>query len=356
MTNMRFTAIKQSMESAAPSVKHGIIRLLLISIAVGALTTSCNRQTASAPAKSESFSFSYQVTVPSLPTDAKEVEVIIPAPPSDDKQSISNFRVASNIADSTYVDSFYNNNILIFSAADSIPKNINITVTFNATRNEHAPIDSLDTRASDDANPGGIPDSLKKYLVANKLVPIDGPIIAEADSIVTETMTSFEKAQALYNHLFETMKYDKSGTGWGRGDALYACDARRGNCTDIHSLFIGMARSQGIPARFRIGFPLPDKLSIEKTNIPGYHCWAEFYIPDAGWIPVDISEAIKHPEKKEYYFGRLDPNRIAFTLGRDIVAPTRTGERAFNYLIYPQVFVDGKHFEGVERKFAVSAS
>ena len=71
---------------------------------------------------------------------------------------------------------------------------------------------------------------------------------------------------------------------------------------------------------------------------------------------MDIPEAIKQPDKKEYYVGRLDPNRIAFTLGRDSVAPTRTGGRAFNYLIYPQVFVDGKHFEGVERKFAVSAS
>ncbi len=349
---MSFTFIKHSVEFMG----RGMFRVLFLSVAVGALISSCNRQSVSAPAKSESFSFSYQVTVPSLPPNAKEVEVIIPAPPSDDKQTISNFRVASNIADSAYVDEAYKNNILIFRANDSIPKNINITVSFNATRNEQAPIDSLEKQVSDYTYATGIPDSLKRYLLANRLVPMDGPIVAEADSVVTETMTPFEKAQALYDHLFETMKYDKTGTGWGHGDALYACDARRGNCTDIHSLFIGMARSQGIPARFRMGFPLPDRLSTEKTNIPGYHCWAEFYIPDAGWIPVDISEAIKHPEKKDYYFGRLDPNRIAFTLGRDIIAPTFSGNMAFNYLIYPQVFVDGERFEGAERQFTVSAS
>jgi len=49
------------------------------------------------------------------------------------------------------------------------------------------------------------------------------------------------------------MRYDKSGIGWGRGDAVYACDAKTGNCSDFHSYFIALARSIGIPARFAIG-------------------------------------------------------------------------------------------------------
>ncbi len=66
-----------------------------------------------------------------------------------------------------------------------------------------------------------------------------------------------DKARAIYDYVFTTMRYDKTGTGWGHGDVLYACDAKKGNCTDFHSLFIAMARSQGIPGRFEIGFPLP---------------------------------------------------------------------------------------------------
>ena len=118
---------------------------------------------------------------------------------------------------------------------------------------------------------------------------------------VTQGKTqALDKARAIYDYVFTTMRYDKTGTGWGHGDVLYACDAKKGNCTDFHSLFIAMARSQGIPARFEIGFPLPpDQHSAE---IAGYHCWSDFYIDGNGWIPVDISEAWKHPEKRDYSF------------------------------------------------------
>lgn len=337
-------------------------RLLVILGAITPLLGSCNQLTARKNTlannrrNTQSFSFSYQLTAPSLPGGAKSVEVIVPSPSSDDKQTISNFRVTSNLTDSQYIDPEYNNNILVFNSGDSIPQGISITLTFDVIRKQRAPIDSLSDAEVGKSSVGAIPDSLRKYILPNALVPIDGPIRREADSVVNDSMTSMEKARALYVHLFETMKYDKSGAGWGNGDALYACDVRRGNCTDIHSLFIGMARSQGIPARFRIGFPLPEGLTAERTTISGYHCWAEFYLADVGWIPVDISEAINHPAKKEYYFGRLDPHRIGFTVGRDIVTPSRAGEYTFNYLIYPQVFVDGERFEDVERRFTVSES
>ena len=52
----------------------------------------------------------------------------------------------------------------------------------------------------------------------------------------------------------------------------------------------GPTRAEGIPARFIIGFPL--KADAEGT-VPGYHCWAEFYLPGRGWIPVDASDASK---------------------------------------------------------------
>jgi len=45
---------------------------------------------------------------------------------------------------------------------------------------------------------------------------------------------------------------------------------------------------------------------------------AEFYVEPYGWIPVDASEAWKHPDKKDYFFGAHDDNRLQFTVGRDI--------------------------------------
>ena len=66
-------------------------------------------------------------------------------------------------------------------------------------------------------------------------------------------------AKVLYDLVNSHMKYDKSGTGWGRGDAVWACENKHGNCTDFHSLFIALARANKIPAKFEIGFGLPPK-------------------------------------------------------------------------------------------------
>ncbi|MGH9759641.1 MAG: transglutaminase-like domain-containing protein, partial [Blastocatellia bacterium] len=145
------------------------------------------------------------------------------------------------------------------------------------------------------------------------------------------------------------MHYDHDGTGWGRGDAVWACDSHHGNCTDFHSLFIGMARAQGVQARFEIGFPLPR--NVHAGSIPGYHCWAEFYIQGIGWIPVDASDAWNHKEQKDYFFGALDTNRIMFSMGRDIrLNPPQKGD-LLNYFVYPYAELDGKPLNDLKREY-----
>ena len=190
----------------------------------------------------------------------------------------------------------------------------------------------------------------KEYLAPDALVPTTG-LPAELAVKVTEGKSApLDKTRAIYDYVFTTMRYDKTGTGWGRGDVLYACDAKKGNCTDFHSLFIAMARSQGIPARFEIGFPLPaDKHSAE---IAGYHCWADFFEPQHGWIPVDISEAWKHPEKKDYFFGAHDANRMEFTMGRDLELSPKQDGKPLNYFVYPYVEVAGKEYPNVSTAFS----
>jgi len=147
------------------------------------------------------------------------------------------------------------------------------------------------------------------YQTPNKLIPLSGVIreLAEQESRGTEGRGA--KVRAFYNYVYRTMSYDKSGTGWGRGDAVWACENKRGNCTDFHSLFIGMLRSQGIPARFLIGFPIPD---ADAGAIPGYDCWAEFRDEKHVWIAVDASEAKKR-EMRDSYCGTRPNDRIEYT-------------------------------------------
>ena len=90
------------------------------------------------------------------------------------------------------------------------------------------------------------------------------------------------------DHVIDRMRYMKFGDGWGKGDAVYACNARTGNCTDFHSYSIALARAAGIPARFAIGVAIPSER--HEGGVDGYHGWAEKSHAEGKWWPVDISE------------------------------------------------------------------
>jgi transglutaminase-like putative cysteine protease len=197
-------------------------------------------------------------------------------------------------------------------------------------------------------------EELARWLKPDRLVPLDDQIRAWSKEVVeaAHARTDLEQARAIYNHVVSTVRYDESGKGWGRGDIYYACEKRRGNCTDFHAIFIGYARAAGIPARFAIGQRLPADRGT--GMIAGYHCWAEFYAKGIGWVPVDASEAAQDPSRREYFFGAHDENRVEFSRGRDLVLiPAQKGE-PLNYFVYPYAEVDGKPLTSVEHQMAFS--
>jgi len=191
--------------------------------------------------------------------------------------------------------------------------------------------------------------SLARWLAPDRLVPLDDRIRELARQVTRGERTPAARARAIYDYVVSTMSYDKSGTGWGNGDLRYACDMRKGNCTDFHALFIGLARASGIPARFEIGFPLPETPGA--GEVAGYHCWAEFWLDGAGWVPVDCSEAQKHPERRDYFFGAHCENRVQLSVGRDLVlAPPQAGP-PLNYFVYPYAEADGRPLTDLKERF-----
>lgn len=187
-----------------------------------------------------------------------------------------------------------------------------------------------------------------RFLQADSLVPLNTTIRALAREALAGTeppadMTKEHvpanprwsldnRLKRLYDKTISMMRYDKSGSGWGRGDVVWACDNKRGNCTDFHSVLIGMARSSGIPAKFEIGLPIPN--DAQEGTISGYHCWAWLYHPARGWVPMDASEGWKENGRyKEYYLGRIGSDRVTLSVGRDL----KLGQRGapLNYFVAP---------------------
>jgi len=188
------------------------------------------------------------------------------------------------------------------------------------------------------AYPAGAADAAR-YLQPEKLVPVNETFRTLAQKATAGKTDDLERAKALYDHVISRMRYDKSGTGWGRGDAVYACDAHTGNCSDFHAYFIALSRSINIPARFAIGATIPaDK---KEGKIEGYHCWAEF-LADDQWVPVDISEAWKNPKLAAYYFGHNPANRFELTKGRDLVVDPEPESGPINFLVYPLLEMNGE--------------
>ena len=297
---------------------------------------------------SRKFSFSYTVKVPAAPDAKERLRLWIPVPQSDAYQDISALEVNAPVGHVLKRDAFYHNQFAYFDVPPAeLQKGLTVAVRFVAVRREHRV--SLDAKPARAAAPLS-PAERKRDLEPDRLVPLTG-VIGETSAAQTKGIEDpLAKARALYNYVIATMKYDKTGAGWGRGDAAYFCTAKKGNCTDFHGFFIGLARAAGIPARFEIGFPLPAKPG--EGAIGGYHCWAEFYVSGYGWIPVDASEGWKDPAKRDYFFGAHDVNRVQFTRGRDIdLAPKQAGE-PLNYSVYPYAELGGKPFEGIQAEFA----
>jgi len=259
-------------------------------------------------------------------SDGKRVEVLVPVPQDDFWQTVTGLSI-DGAAYEMVSDPVFGN---AAARVDLPPEGGSIRVGYSITRRERS---AELGRATGSAAPSGY----QRWLRDDALVKVDDRVRKIAADVTQGAKTPLEKARAIYAYVLSTMKYQKTGEGWGKGSIIWACDQKYGNCTDFHALMIGLLRAEGIPARFQIGYSVPPG---EKGDLPGYHCWADFYVDGVGWVPVDASEAWKHPEQREYFFGHHDANRFALSTGRDLSFAGMHGP-ALNYFVYPYAEAGG---------------
>jgi len=289
-------------------------------------------------AKSRVFNLRYGATLKNL-QQFEQVRVWLPMPTSDSYQDVT--LVENPLPAGSYQithDRKFGNSILYFEVDPKLDE-FQFHLDYRIERKE--------ARTLHKKQPANVATPLVQqqrqfYLQPNRLVPITGKPLLLLPPLGSQ-LNVLQQARLLYDRVDSLVSYDKSKPGYGDGDVLWVCDSRTGNCSDFHSLFISLARSQAIPARFEIGFPLPAERGAGK--IGGYHCWAWFFDQQHGWVPVDISEADKHPEMKDYFFSNLTENRVALSLGRDIELEPRQAGPPLNFFINPYVEADGQVFE-----------
>lgn len=270
----------------------------------------------------DEFEFLYRATLPQITGSAR---MWLPLAASDSFQTVEVKSIQAPGKQSILPEREHANRVLFLELGPE-DSGKNVEIRYQVRRLEKA------------AYAAPAPDQ-GKYLNPERLVPTHEDFRRIAEQVVQGKKGDLVRARALYDHVIDRMRYIKYGDGWGKGDAVYACNARTGNCTDFHSYFIALARAVGIPARFAIGAAIPSERN--EGGIDGYHCWAEFFA-EGKWWPVDISEGNKYTSLATYYFGHHPANRFELSRGRDLVVEPGPASGPINFLAYPVLEIGGK--------------
>ena len=330
-------------------------RSSLIFIAISCLLFISEQARAAEFGATRKVELTYIVKVRNVPSGTMKLNLWAPLITSDQDQTITSVRLDSPYPVETHYDQRWGNGILFMSVNNPEPEGFTFKITYKVERRE-VKTGKVDYKADH----GGVDAGLfRRYLLPSRYAVINEHISKYSEEATAEAKTTMEKARSIYEFILSKMKYDKKIPGWGKGDVNRICLAidggksGAGNCTDFHSFFGSLMRVQNIPVVFEMGYPLEPGKDQAEPKAGGYHCWAKFFIPGYGWIPVDISEASKDMSKKEYFFGAICENRIKFSRGRDVqLVPPQEGERLNYFGPDPYIEVDGKPFKGFERLIA----
>ncbi len=310
-------------------------------------------------AKERQVEVTFEISL-KAPQNSKEVKLWIPRPVSDEYQTVEDIGIGGNYSSSgIYKEKEFDNSIL-YAEWKGPEKERTLTYRFKVRRKEvvkkNFPKKEVPLNETE----------FSRYLPATALGPTGGKVKETAERITKGKKSVLAKSRAIYDWIVDNMYRDPQIKGCGMGEVENLLVSLGGKCGDIHSVYVALARSVGVPSRevFGIRIPTGEKGDMTKAQ----HCWAEFYLPGEGWVPVDPADVRKIMlEKKlnlgeekayrEYYFGAVDESRIAYGMGRDLTLnpPQKYGK--LNYFMYPYAEADGKSLDdlfGFNLGYAIS--
>jgi transglutaminase-like putative cysteine protease len=203
------------------------------------------------------------------------------------------------------------------------------------------------------------PAVLRLNLQPTEFLPTNGIVRDTAREITRRARTDVDKARAIYEWVVDNTFRDPEVRGCGWGDIKAMLETRNfgGKCGDLNALFVGLARSVGVPARDVYGVRVARSqigyasLGVGTDNISrAQHCRAEFYAQGRGWVPVDPADVrkvvLEEPPGKlaltdarvvaarKRLFGSWEMNWVAYSYAHDVALPGSTGPK-IPYFMYP---------------------
>ncbi|HEX5139115.1 MAG TPA: transglutaminase-like domain-containing protein [Planctomycetota bacterium] len=162
------------------------------------------------------------------------------------------------------------------------------------------------------------------------LMEVTPEIRKRADAACKDEHDVAKQALLLMHLVADTVDHyskDPTKPTCGRGAAADCLAHGGGCCSDLHSLFIALARARGIPARIQFGYRLLDAKAGPTAYDPSYRCWIEVFVPGAGWVPTDIVAADGAKEDVKTRWAALSATRVWLWQGRsfELSPPAKAG-------------------------------
>lgn len=215
------------------------------------------------------------------------------------------------------------------------------------------------------AAPGNIqldPVERQHYLSGTELIAIDGIVAQTAQTITKGAKTDLEKSRMIYEWIVDNTYRDPKVRGCGVGDIKGMLETKNlgGKCGDLNALFVGLARSVGVPARDVYGIRVADsKLGYKSLGKSGeitkaQHCRAEFFLAGYGWVPVDPADVrkvmleengglpatdVKVEAARKRLFGAWEMNWVAFNYAADVQLPGDPKGKV-GFFMYPNATIN----------------
>lgn len=122
-----------------------------------------------------------------------------------------------------------------------------------------------------------------KYTQPEELIQSDSGEIVEKSLEITQGVDNlYMKVRLIYDFVVGYLQYEIQDKERG---ALWALENHVGDCSEYSYLFVALCRAAGIPARVQAGFAFHYAGQVLKDG----HMWAEYYLENYGWIPVDAT-------------------------------------------------------------------
>jgi transglutaminase-like putative cysteine protease len=230
-----------------------------------------------------------------------------------------------------------------------------LTMTSRVTLKNYA----VDLSSRKTASPASRAE-LDYYLQSSRYVPTDGIVKQTALKATAGATTDLEKARAIYEWVVDHTFRDPKVRGCGRGDIRFMLESgdMGGKCADLNALYVGLARSVGLPARHVYGLRIAkSELGYQSLGVTtdsatkGQHCRVEVYVQELGWVPVDPADvrkvALEEPpgnrplsdeivsRARNYLFGSWEMNWMAYNYAHDVDLPG-SARKPLVYFMYPQ--------------------